>query len=90
MSAAALARATRVHGHDPPSRGGLYHILGHFFGNAEQPFPPPHFGPDVVGVDARGQPQHIEGVVLVGGLGPHRHAVRDFAGSAERASITAL
>jgi hypothetical protein len=41
-------------------------LLRHLLGDAEQPLPPIHLSPDVIGFDAGGDPQHHEIVDEIG------------------------
>src|SRR6185312_10910095 len=69
---AALADAPAFDRHDLARRRRLYQFFGQFFGDAEQHFPPPHFGPDVVRTHPRMGPEHHEVVDEIGAFAHNR------------------
>src|ERR1700720_1522130 len=74
-SSAPLARAAAFEHDDLPARIFLRQLLRDFFGNAEQPLAPVHLFPDILGLDAGGDPQHYEIVDEIGAFLDDRFAI---------------
>src|SRR3954452_18828443 len=63
---APLSLTAAFQSYDLAARRRLDEALWQLFGNPEQAFPTRHLGPDFLGIDARGYPEHDEIVDEIG------------------------
>src|SRR5690348_5421306 len=73
---AALAQAAALETHDlAPGRAWLDQLLGQLLGDAEQALAPIHLGPDLLGLDARLDPERHQVIDQIGAFLDDRRLV---------------